>query len=114
MADDPHAPAGRTFQRPGAPANVMTDMQQRAQAARLRNEYVARKGEWVCCEAGHRVCRLAVDLRYGDMWGNHTFTEWVQPEPSPGTASSVVCAVRGCSATWWAMDKGLHFKGGWR
>ncbi len=112
MADDP--PAGRTFQRPGAPANVMTDMQQRAQVARLKNEFVARKGEWVCCEVGHRVCRTAVDLRYGDMWGNDTFKEWVQPMPQVGADSPVTCKVDGCGAPWWDNGKGLHFKGGWR
>ena len=112
--DDAHKPAGRTFQRPGAPVNVMTDLQQRAAAAAQTAEYVARKGEWVCCEAGHKVCQVASDIRYGDSWEtNHWFTNWQQPEPPIGVVTAK-CAMQGCEALWWDGTRGLHFGGGWR
>lgn len=114
MADDPHKPAGRTFTRPGAPA-ALTEAQRRAQEHYSgAAEFVARKGEWVTCEAGHRICRLAKDLRYGDMWGSDTFTDWKQPEPVAGRDTQAKCQAQGCEALFYDNTKGLHFGGGWR
>lgn len=110
MADDPHKPVGRTFTRPGVPA-ALTEAQRRAQETyATKAEFVARKGEWVTCEAGHRICRIAKDIPYGGLYDPAYFMDWKQPEPKVGTLEQP-CVV--CGAEWF-RGMSLHFGGGWR
>ena len=110
MSDD-HVPAGRTFTRPGATPAVLKDQQQAQEHYATAAEYGARKGEWVRCEVGHKICQLAIGLKYGDLWGSQTFENWQQYPPVP-SETNAKCA--GCGALYWDQTRGLHFGGGWR
>lgn len=75
----------------------------------------AKSGEWVTCENGHRICRVARDIQQGElMQPENKLVEWQQPKPVSGQRSEQIrCGL--CGAKWFGSHLGkLHFEDGWR
>lgn len=84
-------------------------------------------GEWVTCERGHRICRVAKDIEPGALHDDAFFADWQQEAPKHGTDPRP-CAR--CGGKWFRgtiriplelpgaeleVPMGLHFEeGGWR
>jgi hypothetical protein len=74
----------------------------------------AARGEWVRCESGHKICRVAHDLRYGDVEDPaHDWTDWQQPAPAYAERpENIKCIV--CGAPYFRGNAEFHFADGWR
>lgn len=106
---DSRKPAGRSI--------GYTDMQARARKLQAGATHIARKGEWVTCEGGHRICQIAKDMEnkaphldpsYFENWRIDANTALVTLKCSCGK----VWGDSGSSEE--TADDHLHFGGGWR
>ena len=75
----------------------------------------ARRGEWVTCEGGHKICRFRRDVRWFETFEGQAVGDWQQPEPAVGTQH---CPCTKCGASWFQANLRsgtiYHFRDGWR
>lgn len=80
----------------------------------------ARKGEWVTCANGHRICQFTRDVRIGEMFDPTAMGNWQRETPARGTMHyDALCDVHEpgaalpCRAEWF-HGVSYHFADGWR
>jgi hypothetical protein len=70
-------------------------------------------GEWVTCENGHHIARVAKPVAVGDRINEKLpLSDWTTSEPQLGAAQVEPCRV--CGGAWWGGGHVLHFEDGWR